>query len=192
MAERSASKKRRGELGGEDFDRLLDWLGGDREQAGYKYEEIRTQLVRIFLSRGCTISEELADEVFDRVARRVSELAQGYEGDPALYFFGVAQNVYREYLKVNPDVAWTPPANPDKEIEAKHACLEQCVQSLSIQTRRLILGYYTGDGQKRIENRQRMARRMGIGLNGLRIRAHRIKETLRDCVRQCLDRTREN
>ena len=42
----------------EDFDRLLDWLAGDREAAGVIYEKIRWRLVAILAARGCLVPEE--------------------------------------------------------------------------------------------------------------------------------------
>ena len=74
----------------ENFDQLLAWLDPNREQAGRRYEDIRRKLVKIFVSRGCIIAEELADETINRVAMKVHEIVDTYTGDPALYFYGVA------------------------------------------------------------------------------------------------------
>ena len=71
------------------FDALLVWLDPDRELAACKYEEIRSRLIRIFKSRGSPVAEDLADETFDRVARKLDEIAGSFSGDPALYFYGV-------------------------------------------------------------------------------------------------------
>jgi hypothetical protein len=59
----------------EGFDGLLTWLSPDREQAGRKYEEIRLRLIKIYTRRGCTTPEELADEVFNRVTKKLPEIA---------------------------------------------------------------------------------------------------------------------
>ncbi len=74
----------------EAFDQLLAWLNSDREQAGKKYEEIRKRLITIFTCRGCLIPEDLTDETIDRVVMKIPDLAGSYVGDPALYFYGVA------------------------------------------------------------------------------------------------------
>ncbi len=92
----------------EAFNQLLDWLGPDRETAGKSYEEIRRRLIKIFTVRGCHIPEELADETFNRVGKKVAELAADYVGDPSLYFFGVAHKVFLEYLKAKHTPSLTP------------------------------------------------------------------------------------
>src|SRR5258705_1304439 len=57
----------------EAFDRLLDSLGEDRESAGKRYLEIRSNLVRFFEWRGSPVPEDHADETINRVAKRISE-----------------------------------------------------------------------------------------------------------------------
>jgi hypothetical protein len=82
----------------EDFDKLLDWLGADRDSAAVNYEKIRTRLIKIFTCRGCGEADDLADETINRVAAKVANIADSYSGDPALYFDGVAQKVHLVYL----------------------------------------------------------------------------------------------
>jgi DNA-directed RNA polymerase specialized sigma24 family protein len=52
----------------------------------------------------------------------------------------------------------------------------------------LVLQYYQEEKGAKIEHRRAMAERLGIPLNALRIRAHRIRVALRDCVSDCLAR----
>src|SRR5215471_19931644 len=81
------------------FDQLLEWLGPDREHGALRYEEIRRRLIKIFVCRGCRAAEELTDETIDRVTSKLVDVAPGYKGDPALYFFGVAHKVHLEYVR---------------------------------------------------------------------------------------------
>src|SRR5258707_5663204 len=81
------------------LDTLLAWLDADRDRAGQKYESIRLRLIKIFTCRGCHEAEELADETINRVIARVDEIASGYRGDPALYFYGVSQRILLEYAR---------------------------------------------------------------------------------------------
>src|SRR5688572_1456185 len=83
----------------ERWDRLLKWLDADTNRAGEKYEWIRTRLIKIFVSRGSSTSDELADVTIDRVATRLVEIQDGYVGERLSYFYGVAKNVYRESLR---------------------------------------------------------------------------------------------
>lgn len=169
----------------EAFDNFLGWLSDDREQAGRKYEEIRRKLIKIFTCRGCTMAEDLTDETINRVVRKSQEIKDTYVGDPAYYFCGVAHNVYLEYLRKKTDIEPTPP-KPSDEIEQEYECLEQCMQELPPQNRELVLQYYQEEKRAKIEHRRKLAQRLGIELNALRIRAHRIRVSLQECMRQCL------
>jgi DNA-directed RNA polymerase specialized sigma24 family protein len=172
----------------EAFDGLLAFLGPTREEGARRYEEIRRRLTKIFVCRGCATPEELVDECIDRVAGKVAELAPTYEGDPALYFYGVARWVFRESLKKRPFVAPPPEPDPSEERERELDCLEGCMQSLPPEQRSLIRDYYREEKSARIEHRKTIAARMGIEVNALRIRAHRIRTDLQKCVTACLGR----
>ena len=176
------------------FERLLAWLDPERERAGQRYEDIRLRLIKIFTCRGCHESEDLADETINRVARKLAQVAATYEGDRALYFYGVAHRVYLEYLRKRPARAAPPtlPAPPERTEEERAAdereyeCLERCMDGLPAGSRDLVLQYYREEKREKIEQRKRLAARLGIGINALRIRACRIRETLYRCVQTCL------
>jgi RNA polymerase sigma factor (sigma-70 family) len=183
----------------EGFDGLLNWLGADRESAALKYEKIRVQLIKIFTCRGCCEADDLADETINRVTARLSDIAESYSGDPALYFYGVAQKVHLEYLRKKAPVqesshpsrepgsqtGWT--FEPDDEVEREYACLEQCMDRLPPENRRLVLEYYQEEKRAKIDHRKQLAEQLGIAVNALRIRAHRIRLELQQCVEACLE-----
>jgi DNA-directed RNA polymerase specialized sigma24 family protein len=181
------------------FDRLLDWLDPDREVAGRKYEAIRLRLIKIFTCRGCSEAEELADETINRVAARVSEIASDYQGEPAAYFYGVAQKVHLEHLRkvkarqadVPVDSSIHDPAMRkdcfDEDIEPSYECLEHCLEHLPSSNRQLVLEYYRQERQAKIDHRKLLAAELGIAVNALRIRAHRIRRSLEQCVHTCLE-----
>lgn len=168
------------------FDRFLAWLDPSRERAGTKYEEIRRRLIKIFVCRGCPVSEELADETITRVIRKMPDLAASYTGDPALYFYGVARNVHLEYLKQNPTPVPPPAPDSPEQKEQEHECLERCLEELSADNRLLVLEYYREEKQVKIGHRRELAVRLGIAPNALRIRMHRIRASLYQCVESCL------
>ncbi|HEX5732523.1 MAG TPA: hypothetical protein VF131_06785 [Blastocatellia bacterium] len=186
----SVSQRADTELTEELFERLLLWLDADRERAGQRYEEIRVQLIKIFTSRGCLISEELADETINRVAKRVQQIAETYEGDPALYFYGVARLIYLEYLRRKPAPQPLATSAASEEEELKYECLEQCVERLTPKNRELLRAYYRDDDEEKVDHRKEMAERLGMELNALWVRMHRIRERLRQCVTECLMRKR--
>jgi DNA-directed RNA polymerase specialized sigma24 family protein len=185
------------------FDTLLDWLDADRERAGRKYESIRLRLIKIFTCRGCHQAEELADETINRVVARVVELASGYQGDPALYFYGVSHKVHLEYLRkahnqpINLPLATennqhTQAIDLTSDIEPEYECLERCLEQLPPDNRDLVLRYYQQDRKAKIEHRKSLATELGIAVNALRIRAHRIRLVLQRCVRDCIEQQPAN
>ena len=177
-----------------EFDRLLQWLDPDREKSGIRYESIRKRLIKIFVCRGSAIPEELADQTINRVARKLPEIQATYSGEPANYFCGVASNIFRESLRKDKAPAVTPPqsAPPDADDERDYACLEKCIEKLPELERDLVISYYQQEKHAKIDNRKKLAERLGLGLNALRIRACHIRAGLRECVEQCRRAEEEN
>lgn len=176
---------------GENFEHLLEWLDPDRERAGARYEEIRRALIKIFASRGCPEPEDLADETLTRVCRKVRLITPTYVGDPASYFYGVAQNVYLESLRrtrrraerlklVENSLLGGARA---RDFEREYDCLELCLAELSETSRQLVLEYYADSGAARITRRKRLAGRLCVGAGALRLRAFRLRAALERCVR---------
>lgn len=171
------------------FDSLLAWLDADREQAGRKYENIRQRLIKIFTCRGRPDAEELADETINRVTLKAPEVAKEYVGDPALYFYGVAQKIYLESVRKRPPAVAPAVSASSDEIEREYECLERCLARLSPGGRELVLEYYQNDKRAKIDHRKQLAQKFGIAQNALRIRAHRIRATLQQCVEECLQQS---
>jgi DNA-directed RNA polymerase specialized sigma24 family protein len=168
-----------------EFENMLDWLDADRDAAGRKYETIRQRLIKVFVSRGCVDAEALVDEVMNRVAIRIEEVAKTYVGDPALYFYGFVQNVYLESLRT-PAAKVPPPTTSSEELEREDRCLTQCMEPLPAADRDLVLRYYHEEKRAKIDYRRKLAEELGITLNALRIRAYRIRFQLQQCVEACL------
>ena len=171
------------------FDFLLAWLDPDRERAAGKYELIRRRLIKLFTCRGRHDAEELADETINRVTLKAPKLAAGYVGDPSLYFYGVAQKVFLESLRRKPPQAPAPlPPDPaeTEEAELEDRCLERCMGELAPGSRELLLEYYGDDGRAKIDHRKELAAKLGVAQNALRIRVHRQRMSLQECLRRCL------
>jgi RNA polymerase sigma factor (sigma-70 family) len=177
----------------DSFNLFLSWLNPDLDLAADEYERLRKSLIIIFNNRGCAVSEDLVDETFNRVMRRLPAMIGSYEGKPAPYIYKTAQNVYLDYVKK----VWEPipenlpePIRPENHNEAMaYECLDQCVQQLSPNHRKLVLGYYRENKQAKIDNRKEIAESLGIEPNAMRIRLYRIRNTLRQCINDCLQRT---
>jgi DNA-directed RNA polymerase specialized sigma24 family protein len=175
------------EISQEQFDQLLHWLDPDRDKAAVRYEWIRKRLIKIFVSRGSTIPEELADKTINRVARKLQEIRATYVGEPANYFAGVAGNIFRESLRKEkvPAIGMPEPAPPNEDEDRIQSCFEQCIAKLSAREREMVLSYYQLERQAKIDHRKSLAERLGMGLNALRIRACRIRARLQECVEGC-------
>lgn len=181
----------------EQFEKLLNWLSTDRETAGQKYESIRERLVKIFYARGCQQAEELADETIDRVTRKIDAIFDSYEGDPALYFYAVAKNVFLESTRAPKSTELTdnvyrteaPEIDPDSDLdELYYRCLDICLQELNHAQHEFIIDYYSDNKRAKVERRRKIAADLGISKKALRIRAFRIRDSLRKCITACIKR----
>ncbi|KAF0250363.1 MAG: hypothetical protein FD167_238 [bacterium] len=190
-------------LGEEAFNKMLLLLDTNRDQAALKYELIRQKLIKFFEYQNCAFPEDYTDETINRVTKRI------YEGEllrtetPTTYFLGIARNVLREYRKKinnkpedieNIPISKLPLLNPKKieenesEREKKEnqlECLKSCLELLFQEDKELLAQYYSDDG-KAIDNRKIIADNLGISLANLRIRVHRLREKLEQCVNKCL------
>lgn len=184
----------------DQFEALLSHLGPDREAAGLQYERLRERLLTVFTYRRCPHPEDLADETMDRVARKLLEMGDSFEGpDPSRFVFGVAWNIAKESFHRHRDVAlpstWdmADTTKPDDEEDAwsrGQRCLEECLRSLGQTDRELVLQYYQEEKRAKIDQRSTLARNRGISANALRLRVHRITLQLRQCVANCLEPSR--
>jgi len=183
----------------ESFEILLAQLDPDRERAGELYETIRRRLIRLFEWRGCASPEDLADETFNRVARKLAEGVKLHSADPYSYFCGVAHLRFKEVsrsaarerkaIDAHGDLLLPTalPVVPEEEPGNRRLdCLRQCLAALQPDQRELVLRYHTGDGN--IRNRKALSQELGIPMNALRIRVHRVRRRLEDCLDACLHR----
>jgi RNA polymerase sigma factor (sigma-70 family) len=171
----------------DEFDKLLSWLDIDRDCAGEKYEVIRRGLIKIFVRRGCPTAEELADETIERVCQKLSRIVDNYIGDPEPYFYGVARNIYLEYLKRKTALPSLPPNDAFHKEELQYQCLDQCLGKLDEGSRELIISFYQMEKRAKIDHRKELARRLKITVHALRMRALRIRDQLQECINECLD-----
>lgn len=174
------------------FDALLQNLDADRTAAGEKYLRLRKNLVRFFETRGFRQTEESADEVLNRLARK-SDGGEQFENINT-YALGVARIVALELRKSPeqktsdemPEIGVPPFDEAQAEHEGKLKCLEKCLCELPTENKQIIIGYYQGEKRNKIENRQKLAEDLGIPQNALRNRAVRLRDKLEICIGECL------
>lgn len=178
----------------EAFDLLLASLDPDRETAGQKYVLLRHKLVKYFEWHGAAFPDREADVTINRVARRMHEGQEVHSFNA--YCYGVARLVFSESLRAQQKerealecapAAEAEEAGDELEDEARRACLDRCLRALPEEHRELIIGYYDDEKGRKIERRKHLAARLGIPINALRIRAHRIRLKLEGCVGECVE-----
>lgn len=180
----------------ESFEEILAWLNPDRDVAANMYVQLRHDLAKLFIWGRCADPEGMTDEAFDRVAKKVHDVRQTYEGDPRLYFRAVANNLIKEnFKKIKTHVSLEDVDPPQQQtIETTEEmvdiedCLQSCLRKLDNEKRRLILAYYAKEKQAKIDYRHELAQRLGISVETLRVRAFRIRASIEGCIEICLKR----
>ena len=174
------------------FDGLLAMLDGDRDKAGEKYEYIRLKLLKYFQWCGSDVPDIDADETINRVTRRIDEGQDVY--NITGYIYGVAKLVHAESLKrrnrmraLDDDIE-LPAIAAEVRAANYQECMERCLGCLSDEDREVISEYYRHTKSAKIDCRKRLAARLGISLNTLRVKMHRQRMSLEACVEKCLAR----
>ncbi len=184
------------------FNQLLSWLDDGTDSQGETYLEMRRRLVGYFDRRNRLAADDLADEVLNRVARTLDTDGVIATKPPARYCYVVARFVLLEDIRherssgrsgdargIDVGTVRDPRRNePDEETvetERRLACLDRCLQELRADQRELVIEYYRDTKREKIERRQAMAKRLGITMNALAIRASRIRAALEACVTAC-------
>jgi DNA-directed RNA polymerase specialized sigma24 family protein len=177
----------------EPFDALLAWLDLDRELAGQKYAVLHAGLVRIFISRGFSDAEDLADLTVKRVTDLLPRIKDSYVGECAPYFYKVASYILLEARRRREIATDVLPVEPVHENHASETYehLLKCLGLLHEEKRELILDYHLYQGRDKIEQHVRMANERGISVEALRSRAHQIRKNLKRCIRQCKESRRK-
>ena len=187
---------------------LLDFLDPARrgkqgpqrdQQAQEKCLEVVRKLACFFAGRGCAEAEDLAMETVLRVAAKCRGVDGSHYAERTGYFYAVGRNVFHEWRRDSLRESMKgealrfelmrlpmPDAQSWSDTEAVHRCLDQCLAKLTRRARRLILSYYGEEKAAKIEARRGLAAELGASLNALRIEVHRIRNTLRQCVFECM------
>jgi hypothetical protein len=183
------------------FDALLAALDPDRNAAAQRYSALRERLSRFFAWNNADDPDAQADEVLDRVTRRVSASTSDDESvrQPEKFAAGVARMLLREgwrAQKANVQMiasfqvqsAGLPRLQQEqRELERLSELLEECLQELSEQNQHLIRSYYSVESRSQIDGRKRLAEEFNISLNALRNRALRIRGEVERKARKRLE-----
>lgn len=182
----------------EALDSFLAKLDRDRDRAGQKYEGVRLRLLKYFQWSGAVAPDIEADETINRVARKIEEGENVHNLNA--YIYGVARLVSAESRKTRGQsqqladetetIEAPQPDEDDSDLGERRACFARCLQSLPDKYREIVTEYYRYEKGKKIEHRKKLAARLGITVNALRISAHRTRLGLENCVRKCVSETK--
>jgi hypothetical protein len=183
------------------FDALLAALDSDRNVAAERYAALRERLSRFFAWNNAADPDAQADEVLDRVTRRVASSESDDEAvrQPEKFAAGVARMLLREgwrAQKANAEmVSMFQQQNADqgrlqeeqREMERLSGLLEECLAELPAQHQALIRRYYSMEARSQIDGRKQLAEEFNISLNALRNRALRIRGEVERKARKRLE-----
>jgi hypothetical protein len=160
------------------WNQLLRALDPDAALAASRYEQLRRHLIALYRARDLPCPEDLADQVLDHVASRLVHGALG-KADLAPYVRVVARQIADDAESLctrerPPDPSALPqlPAWLDDDPLSR---LCRCLEALPRSERRTLLEYQTGIGYERIRRRKALAAELGIPMNALRVRVHRLR-----------------
>lgn len=188
---------------GQAFREFLHWLDEGVDSDGERYLEIRRRLVLYFDRRNCLTADDLADETLSRVAQKLQEKGKITDLAPAHYCYVIAKFVFLEHIRRaehghasleeisvpgrrSIPLPAQPPHDPTAVADDRMLdCLDRCLKKLPRADSDLILNYYQGEQQEKIQRRRQIAERLGVSANALSIRACRIRTKLEACVRSC-------
>ena len=185
------------------FDALLAALDPDRNLAAERYAALRERLSRFFTWNNADDPDAQADEVLDRVARRVASVGSDDEAvrQPEKFASGVARMLLREgwrAQKANVQMISSFQQQSEnqsrvqeeqRELERLSALLEECLDELPAEQQELIRRYYSTESRSQIDGRKRLAEEFKISLNALRNRALRIRGDVERKARKRLELT---
>jgi len=184
------------------FKRLLEWLDGGVDSRGRTYLEMRRRLVTYFDRRNRLSADELADETLNRIARTLEQCGVIRVTPPARYCYVVARFILledvrreRRHVRVDDPQRLDLPSGWRRGLPERDAglalrdqrldCLDCCLQKLQPEQRELVVDYYRDALRQKIDRRRDLAKRLGITMNALAIRAWRIRTSLETCVEAC-------
>jgi DNA-directed RNA polymerase specialized sigma24 family protein len=173
------------------FESLLERLGEGGADGAAEYEVVRRKLIAFLDRRGALAPDTAADEVLDRVARRIEA------GEPIrslrAFIFGVARHVLMEGARrdsrersASETLAAIGAHQDSAEAERRLDCLEHCLGALARESRELVELYHGSD-----EPRPALADRLRLTPGAMRTRVHRLRNDLSGCLARCLEQGRD-
>jgi len=195
------SRSSRWELTQETFDGLLRSLHVEEEAAVERYRRLHGRLVLFFMRHRSYHPEDLADQVVNRLACKLSE-GLSIENIEA-FALGMARLVVCEeqarslreqncYFELERNKSITQHTLSERE-SSYHSdrwmetLMENQLATLPVAQRSMLLRYHEGKGIRRIRERQKLAEEMGLSIGTLRKRIFDLQAMLRAKLTQAAD-----
>jgi DNA-directed RNA polymerase specialized sigma24 family protein len=178
------------ELTGEAFENLLAFLHPDRDTAATIYLRLRLKLTKFFEYNVASNPDDEADEVLDRLTKKITE-GQNIQNVDA-FAYGIARMVLVEFRRkrFRKEKALSHLLYDlqliarEQDIELRHECLTQCLAHIMGERSDLLLEYYrSGSSEKR-----ELAARLKVSENALRLMVFNSKPKLKKCLQKCFDK----
>jgi DNA-directed RNA polymerase specialized sigma24 family protein len=192
-------------LTAEAFDKLLLNLDENRENASLIYEDIRKRLIRQLTAGRSLFAEEQADEVFNRIARKIFEEDFVLDREnPYPYFHQVARYVLLEYQRQSRrkilglddlSTGEEPSYNVAEMLEKAYEkfrtelglnALRHCREQLDTQEVVMLDKYNAALGKDKKQRHQQLAINLGKSQNALKISVSRARNKLIECAKKKL------
>jgi DNA-directed RNA polymerase specialized sigma24 family protein len=175
-----------------DFERFLTWIHTDPDEAARLYNEYHRKLTWLFQCKGWPAGEDLADKTIKRVMQIYDPEDDRCYKERYPFFSKTANYIHREELKKIREVSLPEDfevpdiENDQDDSEQELVCLDNCLGQLSAEER-WILEYHEEEKQAKKTCRKKLAERLGITVESLRIRACRIRARVYSCMEKCLE-----
>ena len=168
------------------FDELFKLLEPDAASTQSRFSQCRRKLSRFFVWRHCEDPDNLADETIVRLLKNVNNGQKISAQRPYSYVYGIASNVFHEYLRVRKkNVVLTELSLSETAVTpGEDGCGSLCLKKLDPNKRELLVHYYLDN-----EDRDKIAEEQLGSINALRLKIHRIKQELKRCWEDCQRRS---
>ena len=164
------------------FDELFKLLEPEADSIELGFSQCRRKLFKFFVWRHCDDPESLADETIVRLLKNVNNGQKISSQSPYSYVYGIATNVFHEYLRVRKkNVVLTDLSYLSEQVfTPEDDCGPLCLKKLEPEKLELLVHYYLDK-----EDRDKIAEEQLSSINALRLKIHRIKQELKRCWEEC-------
>ncbi|HYP29075.1 MAG TPA: hypothetical protein VE262_20360 [Blastocatellia bacterium] len=165
------------------FDSFLLSLEPGLPDSASRYKLFRSKMVKFFEWRQCEDAAGLADETIARSFKQISAGTQILAEDPYPYVYGIAKNLYKEYVRrqVRDEKLAKKIEERPAPAEESHDCRAQCLRQVPEGKLKLLQRYYLHP-----EERETLALEHNMTMNALRLQVHRLKKELKECQEDCM------